>query len=570
MDYELKVDEITGEAYLEIRYTDKLLLTDPFLNKDLAFDLRERKEFGLMGFLPEEIIDLSEQCVRAYSSFRAKNNNLEKYIFLRRIQDTNETLFYALLKQHLEEMLPVIYTPTIGIACQQFSEIYRYPRGLFLTYPDKNMISSILANPALDRIHTIVVTDGERILGLGDQGAGGMGIPIGKLSLYTLCGGISPDLTLPIFLDTGTNNKERLNDPLYLGWKHERIRGQDYDDFIETFVSVIKKRFPWVLLHWEDFSDNNAYSILTRYHDRLCTLNGDIQGTAGIALSVILAALNVTKLSIKDQRVVVVGASSIACKIGEWITQAMMEAGLDEQTARLRFYLVDPEKGLLLDDMPDLESYQQAFALPRSVIDTWKNRSSTTISLDDVVLNAHPTVLVGLCGKPGIFTESIVRNMAEHVDRPIILPLSNPQEKSEAQPQQLLEWTNYKAIIGTGSPFNSIMKGGKLFRIDQANNIYIFPGIGLGLVVTQARRAVDELFLVAAKALAECSPAKSDPEGNLLPNLNQIRNISMKIALAVAKKAIELGLSDVSSDQLEESIQRAMWTPVYLPYRKKR
>lgn len=568
MNYRIKQDDKTGQNYVELNFGGKPLLIDPFLNKGLAFTQHEREELGLLGFLPSEIADLKEQCRRAYVAFLSKENNVAKYIYLRSLQDSNETLFYGLLSQRLEEMLPIISKPTVGVACQHFSEIYRYPRGLFLAYPDSNQFDAILANTCFDNVNTIVISDGERILGLGDQGAAGMEISISKLSLYTLCAGIYPPHTLPILLDVGTDNRERLNDPLYLGWRHERIRGQDCEVFLESVVNAIQKRFPHVLLHWEDFAEQNGSAVLERYRERLCMINDDIEGTAAVVLSMILASFYVSKIPLKEQRVVVVGANAIGCKIGQWLIRAMMDEGMSEQEAGSRIFLVDCDRGLLLKEMQGLTPIQQALAQPQAALANWQGNNAGLVSLDSVVLNAQPTQLIGLCGKPGFFTESLVRSMAQHVERPVILPLSTPQSKSEALPQQLLEWTNYRAVIGTGSYFEAIMKKGKIFRIDQANDIYILSGMGLGLTATKTSRATDDLFLVAARALAECSPMKSNADGNLLPSLNQIRSVALKIAIAVANKAIALGLAQPVSEKLEDYIQRNMWVPSYLHYRK--
>ncbi len=555
--------------FLEVDLSGTDLLSNPLLNKGMAFTQQEREAFGLFGFLPAQEETLEEQLARSYEAYNRKESDLEKHIYLRNLQDINETLFYALLNQYLIEMMPIVYTPVVGEGCQEFSHIYRRPRGIFLSYLDKDRLDKILANPQFDYIKAIVVSDGERILGLGDQGAGGMGIPVGKLSLYTACAGLHPATTLPILLDTGTNNAERINDPLYIGWKHERIRGKDYDDFIEAFVQAVNKRFPHVLVQWEDFAQLNATPILERYRDKICTFNDDIQGTAAIAAGTLFAAVDVTQLPLREQRIAVLGAGSAGCGISELIVKAMVADGLTEKEARSRFYLVD-RNGLLVEGMTGLMPFQQKFLHPVSTIANWQCANRNNITLKEVVANAHPTLLIGVSGQPGAFTEEIVREMAAHVERPIIFPLSNPTSRAEAVPTDLLAWTNNRAIIGTGSPFPDVIKNGKPFRMDQTNNAYIFPGIALGVIAAKAKHVTDNMFMVAAKALANCSPAKSNREANLLPPLTDIRTISFDVAFAVAKEAQAAGLADkLSDDELTQRIRKKMWTPNYLPYKKK-
>lgn len=567
MDYEFLKDP-NGKPYVKVSITDHTLIANPLLNKGMAFTEKERLEFGLLGILPPRYSDLETQQKRSYEALKSKLSDLEKYIYLRDLQDSNETLFYKLLTEHLEELMPLVYTPTVGLGCQRFSHIYRRPRGVFISYPDRDRIDTILANTRFDKITTIVVSDGERILGLGDQGAGGMGIPIGKLSLYTACAGIPPANTLPILLDTGTNNPDLLNDPLYIGWHHERVRGQDYDDFIERFVHSVKKRYPHVLLQWEDFAQQNANPILEKYRDELCTFNDDIQGTAAVAAGTLMATLHVTKTRLRDQRIVVVGAGSAGTGISRLIMQAMIEDGLSEKEAREHFYLID-RNGLLLEDDKNLLPFQKLFAQPRAKISNWKLSDPNQISLKDVIHNVHPTLLIGVSGQAGIFTEEIVREMNQHVERPVIFPLSNPTKLSEATPENLMKWTNERAVIGTGSPFGMMTKNGKLFRVDQTNNCYIFPGLGLGLIAVKAKRVTDKIFMAAALALANSSPAKNNPEANLLPPVHDIREVSFKVALAVAKEAVSEGLCESYTEEaLNQLIRDMMWKPEYLPYIK--
>lgn len=567
MNYEFAVDD-NGSPYIKVKISGYSLISSPLLNKGMAFSKHEREEFDLLGLLPPGETTLATQRKRSYEACKSKTSDLEKYIYLRDLQDSNETLYYSLLCEHIPEFMPIVYTPTVGLGCQRFSHIYRRPRGLFISYPDIDRIDTILASPRLKNVKIIVVSDGERILGLGDQGAGGMGISIGKLALYTVCAGIYPADTLPILLDTGTNNPDLLSDPLYIGWHHERIRGKEYDDFIDAFVKAVKKRFPHVLLHWEDFAQQNANPILERYRDKLCTFNDDIQGTAAVAVGTLLSAIQVTGTPLSDQRIAVFGGGSAGCGISSLILKAMIAEGLSEKEARSRFFIID-RQGLLLDTMNDLLPFQKPFAQDKNKVASWNCENPYEISLSDVVKNVRPTLLIGVSGQAGAFTEEIVREMAAHVERPVIFPLSNPTERSEATPADLMKWTREKAIIGTGSPFKDMTKHGKPFRVDQTNNCYIFPGLGLGLIAVNAKLITEAMFMTAAKALAECSPAKIDPEANLLPPLNDIREVSFKVALAVAKEAIASGLADVdSTENLENRIRGLMWKPEYLPYKK--
>ena len=544
------------------------LLNDPLLNKGTAFTDAERDEFDLHGLLPPYITALDMQVERRLAAFRDLGSDLQKYIFLRGSQDTNETLFYALLTRHIEEMMPVVYTPTVGLGCQQFSRIFRKPRGLFLSYPLKDHISRILSNPRFDRVDAIVVSDGERILGLGDQGAGGMGIPIGKLSLYTACAGLHPSTTLPILLDVGTDNHALLDDPMYIGWRHERMRDEAYDDFVDAFVSAVRTRWPHVLLHWEDFAFRNANRLLVRYRDRLCSFNDDIQGTAAIAVGTILSAINVTGVPLTAQRIAVLGAGSAGTGISALLLRAMIEAGMTETEARSRFWLVDRD-GLLLEGMPGLQTFQTPFAQSRDRIAGWKLATPGRAELTDVIAHAHPTVLIGTSGQAHSFTEPAVRTMAAHVERPVIFPLSNPTERSEATPAELLTWTQGRAVIGTGSPFPPVARNGRSVRIDQTNNAYVYPGIGLGAIAMQARHISDGMFLAAARTIADLSPAKSDPHANLLPPLRKIRQVSLAVATAVARQAEAEGLADPAACRdLTASLKSLMWEPAYATYRR--
>lgn len=569
MNFVEKID-FAGRKYLEIEQTGFNLIRNPLLNKGSAFPENERKALNLQGLLPPAVSTIELQKTRSYKVFSSKATELEKYIYLRELQDSNETLFYSLMTEHIVEMMPIVYTPVVGAGCQAFSHIYRRPRGLYLSCPDKASFHHIFSHPQFDGVEAIVVSDGERILGLGDQGVGGMGIPIGKLALYTACAGLHPAGTLPILLDTGTNNTSLLNDPLYMGWHHKRVRGEEYDDFIEAFVLAVKSRWPDVLLQWEDFAQQNANPILARYRHQLCTFNDDIQGTAAVATGTLLAAVQATGTQLTEQRVVVVGAGSAGCGISQLMMQAMMNAGLSEAEARSHFYLIDAH-GLLVEGAPGLLDFQAPFVQKKSTIQDWELRSGDSISLYDVVKNAKPTVLLGVSGQSGLFTEDVVRMMASEVARPIIFPLSNPTSKSEATPEDLMRWTNGKALIGTGSPFPDITRNGRSFRVDQTNNAYIFPGMGLGIIAVKAKRVSDAMFMEAAKALAATSPARKNPDSNLLPPLTQIRDVSKKVAIAVALQAVSEGLAKpMTEEAVIAAVEDTIWIPTYLPYERAR
>jgi malate dehydrogenase (oxaloacetate-decarboxylating) len=563
IDFKITRDPQTGGEIWTVPLRGPLLLNYPLFNKGPAFPEQERRELGLLGLLPPHVDTLETQVERAYEAFRAKPTDLERHIYLRALQDENEVLFYRLMQDYIGETMPVVYTPTVGEACQRFSHIYRHPRGLFIAYPEREHIDELLANTAQREVDVIVVTDGERILGLGDQGAGGMGIPIGKLALYTLCGGIHPARTLPVLLDVGTDNPDLLNDPLYMGWRHPRVRGTEYDEFVERFVQAVMRRYPNVLLQWEDFAQANAGPLLERYRDRLCTFNDDIQGTAAVATGTVLAAVKVTGTRLRDQVVAVFGAGSAGCGIAEQICAAMVRDGLSETEARSRCFLID-RSGLLREGLSGLPPFQQAFAQPAERLAGWRVDRAGTIGLAEVVNNARPSVLIGVSGAAGAFTESIVKAMADYTPRPIILPLSNPTSRCEALPAQILAWTEGRALVATGSPFADVAWEGRTIPIPQCNNSYIFPGLGLGILAIGARRVTPGMFMAAAQALADAAPAATDPHGPLLPPLTAIRNVSRLIALAVAKEAVAAGVAAPPSDaDLERMVDERMWTPAY-------
>jgi malate dehydrogenase (oxaloacetate-decarboxylating) len=542
------------------------LLEDPLRNKGTAFSEEERLAFGLLGLLPPHVETIETQVTRCYEAFSMQATDLDKHIFLRNLQDENETLFYRLIIDHISEMMPIIYTPVVGDACEKFSHIYRRPRGLFISYPDRGRIREILANSSCHRTEVIVVTDGERILGLGDQGAGGMGIPIGKLSLYTAIGGINPETTLPILLDAGTDNEERLNDPRYIGWRHKRIRGEEYDAFVEAFVEAVTDIFPDVLLQWEDFAGRDAGRLLDRYRDRLCTFNDDIQGTAAVTTGAILSAVTVTGAPLSEQRVCVLGAGSAGCGVSEQIVKAMMSEGMQEADARSRIYLVDVN-GLMHDGLSEVLPFQKDLLQKQENLTHWKGTNSDgTFDFAEVVANAKPTILIGLTGHSGAFPEAIVREMASHVERPVIFPLSNPTSRVEAIPEDLLAWTDGRALIATGSPFAPVTCNGQSISITQCNNSYIFPAMGLGIRAAGAKRVTDEMFMAAAFALRDASPALKNPNAALLPHMDDVREVSRAIAIAVAREAHRQGFANlIDSNDIEACIDAAIWNPTYRP-----
>ena len=542
------------------------LLLHPGLNKGTAFTEEERTAFGLHGLLPPHIGTLEDQRARRKSALDNEPTAFGKYALMRDLQDNDETLFYSLIAHHVEELLPVVYTPAVGEGCQRFSEVWRKPRGLFISYPNRDRIDQILANPRYDEIRCIVVSDGERILGLGDQGAGGMGIPIGKMALYTALGGVPPHHCLPVLLDVGTDNQALLDNPIYIGWQHHRVRAAEYDAFIEAFVSAVQRRWPNILLQWEDFAGENALRLLDRYRDRLCTFNDDIQGTAAVTTATLLAAVNATGVPLKDQRIAMFGSGSAGVGIISLLITAMREQGLTETEARQRIYAFN-RHGLLVEGEPGLRESQLPLARSRNEVTPWLLSGSGPISLLDTVRNARITALVGTSMQPGAFTEEIVRAMAANVDRPVILPLSNPTSKSEAAPADLLSWTNGRALIGTGSPFPPVDINGRTVRISQTNNSYIFPGLALGILVSRARRVTDGMIMAAAKTLASLSPTGADANAPLLPPIGDSRPVGIAVAQAVAKQAVAEGISALADPgALAEEIRSYVWEPVYRPY----
>lgn len=552
---------------LYIPYAGPVLLEFPLLNKGSAFSMEERSNFNLLGLLPEVVETIEEQAERAWIQYQGFKTEIDKHIYLRNIQDTNETLFYRLIGNHLEEMMPVIYTPTVGAACERFSEIYRRARGVFISYQNRHNLDDILQNVPNHNVKVIVVTDGERILGLGDQGIGGMGIPIGKLSLYTTCGGISPAYTLPIVLDVGTNNQQLLDDPLYMGWRHPRITDDEYYQFVDDVIQAIKARWPDVLLQFEDFAQKNAMPLLNRYRNEICSFNDDIQGTAAVTVGTLIAASRSAGSQLSEQKIVFLGAGSAGCGIAEQIIAQIVREGLSEEEARQRVFMVD-RFGLLTDGMPNLLPFQNKLVQKREQLQSW-DTTSEALSLLEVVRNVKPNILIGVSGQPGLFTEEIIREMHKHCPRPIVMPLSNPTSRVEATPQNILSWTDGEALVATGSPFSPVTVKGKQYPIAQCNNSYIFPGIGLGVIASGASRVTDEMLMAASETLAQHSPLVNNGEGPVLPELKDIQTVSRAIAFAVGKVAQEQGVAvKTSAEALLQAISDNFWLPEYRNYRR--
>lgn len=559
------VQDANGNKTLLTSISGKALLTIPQLNKGTAFSEEERLEFDLIGKLPPRIETLEEQVARAYLQYCSQGSEILKNSYLTYLLNVNQVLFYKLLSEYTEEILPKIYTPVVGSAVEEFSQRFFQPRGLYICYEDQDRIETILNNRSNPHIDLIVVSDGEGVLGIGDQGAGAMAIPVAKLMVYTAFGGIDPNVTLPIMLDVGTNNKKLLNDPLYLGWRHPRISGKDYDVFINKFVSAVKKLFPKVFLHWEDFGSYNSYNNLANYRYEICSFNDDIQGTGVVTVAAILAGIAETKIPLSEQRIVVFGAGAAGMGVTDSIYKTMIAQGLTPEEARSKFWLID-RPGLLTEDINNYTKAQAAFLRKRTEIQNWKFRDTNNISLQIVVENVHPTILIGCSAVSGAFNQVIIETMARYVERPLILPLSNPTEKIEAKPTDLIEWTRGKALIATGSPFQDVVWQGKTFPISQCNNYFAFPGIGLGVIASQAKEVSEEMLQAAIDTL---SKSTHDCPGRLLPTLHQLKNISKQIANAVANITVQSGLNQRKiEDDIETYIEKQLWRPHYLAFKK--
>lgn len=592
LDFQIKIDPQTDEKYLETSLAGKVLMTIPQLNKGTAFTLQERLAFDLIGKLPCRIETMAEQVQRAYAQCLSYESALEKNIYLNNLHDKNQMLFYALLIQHLEEFISVIYTPTIGEAVSAFSLKFRQARGMYMSYPERDYTNLILENRSNPEIDIVVITDGEAVLGIGDQGIGAMDIPIAKLMVYSLCGGIDPSRCLPITIDVGTDNEALLNSPSYLGWKHQRLRGQEYDDFIDVIVKSIRSKLPNAFIHWEDFGTHNARTIMERYQNEFCSFNDDIQGTGATALAAIWAALKAQQAQLKDQRIIIFGAGAAGTGIADQLVMALISEGLTKQQAERCIWLID-RPGLLIDDMPDLRDAQKPYARPRTEIENWSERNTvpgnlsftspsrekSTAKLADegesydlltTIQNIKPTILIGCSAQGSAFSQEIIQTMAQHVAHPIILPLSNPTARAEATPHDIIHWTNGTALVATGSPFAPVEFQGKKITIAQCNNARIFPGIGLGVLVAKPKLLTDSMLLAAARALCDCAPVNTDIHAPLLPSIKEAKKVSKAVALAVAQQAIKESLSTLDANtNLVALIDSAYWEPTYLPYRRK-
>jgi malate dehydrogenase (oxaloacetate-decarboxylating) len=565
--FSFKIDPLTGEEYYEVYVRGQQLLNEPLLNKASAFTAEERHALDLGGLLRPGLSNIETQMERSLEMYHRKPDDLERYIYLQALLDRNETLFYKLLSDNLTEMVPIVYTPTVGTACQQLSHITRRYRGVYISPENISNIDQIFQSISLPQVSLIVVTDGERILGLGDLGSDGMGIPVGKVNLYVAAGGLHPACCLPITLDVGTNNERLLRDPLYLGHCTGRLTGKPYDDFVEKFVLGVRRNFPDALIQWEDFAKQKAFTLLDRYRDRVLSFDDDIQGTGATALAALMTAMRIKKSSFKEQRFVICGMGQAGAGIAMNIRTMLREEGLNDEEIRRRIFAID-QPGLLFLDTPGLEEQQKPFAQARASVADWKLDSPDKIGLLDVVRNAKATVLVGVTAKPGLFSKEILEQMAQNDERPVILPLSNPTAKSECAPEDVAKATEGKGLVATGSPFAAVEFNARRIVVSQCNNTFVFPGVGLGALVSKAPKITDEMFLAVSKALSRQVTAKQRQDGHLLPEIRDIRRVSKEVAKAVAIQAREDGLGRLlEDDELDALVTKAQWTPQYKTYR---
>lgn len=553
----------------ETIYLDKSpreILNDPLINKGTAFTLKERESLGLIGMLPYHISTMEEQVKRRYENFISRRTSMGRYKMLTALQDRNEILFYRLVLEHVEEMLAYVYTPTVGEASLGFSLNYDQPRGIYIPYEQKDRLDDIIANLDKDEVEVIVVTDGSRILGLGDMGTGGMVIPVGKLILYTLFGGIDPRKVLPVLLDVGTNNEDLLNDPLYLGWSHPRIEGEEFFSFVNSFVKAVKNRYPNALLQWEDFSKEHAKKLLDTYQDKICSFNDDIQGTAATVLAGLYAAVKMLGSQLKEQKIVMLGGGSAGLGIVNLLVEGMVQEGCSLEEARKKIYIVD-RPGLVHKGIEDFNLGHEEFAHELSEINKWNVKDKNHITLFETIDNAKPTILLGACAQPGIFTEEIIKQMYKHTKRPIIFPLSNPTSKAEAEPKNIIEWTEGNALVATGSPFPPFVYNKQEYHISQGNNVYIFPGVGLGAISVKAKQITSEMFLKAADVLSSYACKMKTKDSHLFPPFKELRNVSKEIAIAIGELAIQQGVASVSKDaNVRSLVEENMWYPSYPTY----
>ncbi|MGG3571710.1 NAD-dependent malic enzyme [Bacillus gobiensis] len=553
----------TKEGYYKTALRGKDVLSIPRLNKGVAFTLEEREELGLEGLLPPKVLTLEQQVERAYEQFSTQPDRLRQNVYLNDLQNRNEVLFYKLLKNHLKEMLPVVYTPTVGEAIQEYSHEYRRPHGIYLSIDDIDGIEKAFENlhATAGDIDLIVTTDSESILGIGDWGVGGINIAVGKLAVYTAAAGIDPGRVIPVVLDVGTNNQKLVNDPLYIGNKHPRETGEKYDEFIDAYVKAATKFFPSALLHWEDFGNFNARNIMKKYNHKLPTFNDDIQGTGAVTLAAVLSAVKKLNTSLKDQRVVIFGPGSAGIGIADQIRDAISLDGITKEEAEKKFWAVD-YRGLLIEGMEDIRDFQKPYLRAKDEVESWAKNEKGEISLYEVIKQVKPTILIGTSGVAGAFSEEIVKEMAAHTEYPIILPMSNPTNLAEAVPSNLLEWTDGKALIATGSPFDPVEYKGVTYEIGQSNNAFVFPGLGLGTIVSKAQVMSDAMFAAAANAVANMTNTESN-EAGLLPKVDELQKVSIQVAVDVVKAAVDEGIARAVPKNIEETVKAAMWEPAY-------
>jgi malate dehydrogenase (oxaloacetate-decarboxylating) len=567
LDFKITVDPKTGHRYLETDMEGKTLLSVPQLNKGTAFTFEERLSFGLLGKLPSRIETLSEQVTRVYIQCQGYETALQKNIYLNNLHDKNQIVFYKLLSENLEELLPIIYTPTISEAVSNFSHKFRQSRGIYFSYPEQEHLDDIIDNRSNPEIDIVCITDGESVLGIGDQGIGGMEIPIAKLMVYSLCGGINPSRMLPVMIDLGTNNPTLLENPNYLGWKQHRLQGEAYHQFVDRVVHTIRKKLPNAFIHWEDFGAVNARAILERYKTEFCTFNDDIEGTGVTALAAIMAAGSALNMPLPEQKVVIFGAGAAGTGIANQIADGMIFAGATPEQAYQQIWLID-RHGLICELNQEIDPSHLKYARTITELNTWGLASNKELSLLDVITHVKPTVLIGSSAVAGAFSEAVVRTMAQQVARPIIMPLSNPTNRAEAIPEDLIGWTDGKALIATGSPFAPVKYSGKTITIAQCNNARVFPGVGLGVIAAKPKYLSNAMLLAAAVALSECAPVLTDIYAPILPGVSESKRIAKKIAFAVGKQAHKEGITNLTLNELERKIDEIYWEPEYLPYLK--
>ncbi|MBI4814010.1 MAG: NAD-dependent malic enzyme [Methanobacterium sp.] len=554
--------EKEGTKYIRTDLRGSQLLQSSHLNKGTAFSTKERELFNLIGLLPHSVETLDEQLQRAYHQYSLQVDDLQKNIFLNNLYHTNETLFFRLIREHIQEMMPIVYTPTAGLAIQHYSDEFRKPRGIYLSYPDRDHVDEILDNWSDGEIDLIVLTDSEQILGIGDQGANGIGISVAKLVIYTLCAGINPRRMLPIMIDVGTNNPRLLKDPFYLGWRHPRISSEEYHQFVETVINAINEKFPQVFLQWEDFGKKNARYHLDRYQDVMCTFNDDIQGTGAVAMAALLNALKLTGTPLSHHRVLIYGAGTAGCGIADQIWEQMVKKGLNHQEAYSCFYLID-RQGLVTRDRDNIDYFKVPYARSSTETDEW-DPADDPKNLLDVVRNVQPTILIGTSTVHGAFNREVVTTMASHVEQPIIFPLSNPLTLAEATPDDIIKWTEGRALVATGSPFSDVEFQGKSYPVSQCNNALIFPGLGLGIISCQAERVTSGMMDAATMELAN----STTDDARLLPEIAQLQEVSKNIGVAVARQAILEGVARTQKDRnIESLVESNIWEPVYVQYK---